>query len=75
MHGYCTCYHQAMAHATVLDSSLIRNYREHGYARDVLDVNGREVTLQESPGGGPCGVWVSRNGRPAVELQPARHAK
>ena len=22
-------------------------------------------------GGGPCGVWVSRNGSPAVELQPA----
>lgn len=40
----------------------------------VLDMDGREVTLQESPGGGPCGVWVHRNGHPGVELQPAEHA-
>ena len=41
----------------------------------VLDMDGREVALQESPDGGPCGVWVERNGRPAVEpASPARQA-
>lgn len=45
------------------------------YYFPVLDMDGREVTLQESPGGGPCGVWVNRNGRPAVKLQPSGHPK
>jgi hypothetical protein len=33
-------------------------------------MDGREVTLATSQGGGPCGVWVDRDGRPEVEMQP-----
>ena len=40
------------------------------YYFPVLAMDGREVALEQGPGGGPCGVWVDRNGRPAVELQP-----
>ena len=41
------------------------------YYFPVLAMDGREVALEQGPGGGPCGVWVDRNGRPAVEMQPA----
>ncbi len=41
------------------------------YYFPVLAIDGREVALEQGPGGGPCGVWVDRNGRPAVEMQPA----
>lgn len=34
----------------------------------VLRMDGTEVALGESPGGGPCGVWIERDGRPVVEL-------
>lgn len=34
----------------------------------VLRMDGSEVSLEESPGGGPCGVWVDQNGEPVVEL-------
>lgn len=34
----------------------------------VLRMDGTEVELDESPGGGPCGVWKSVDGRPQVEL-------
>ena len=36
----------------------------------VLDMDGREVPLETSAQGGPCGVWVDRNGRPQVEMSP-----
>ena len=39
------------------------------YYFPVLDMDGREVPLEEAADGGPCGVWVDRNGRPAVEPQ------
>jgi hypothetical protein len=35
----------------------------------VLRMDGTEVALQESPGGGPCGVWTEREGRPQVALR------
>ena len=38
------------------------------YYFPVLDLDGREVALEQGAGGGPCGVWVDRNGRPEVEL-------
>ena len=41
------------------------------YYFPVLDMDGREVALEKNVGGGPCGVWVDRNGRPAVEMHPA----
>ncbi len=44
------------------------------YYFPVLAMDGREVALEQGPGGGPCGVWVDRNGRPAVEMQPAATA-
>lgn len=34
----------------------------------VLRMDGTEVRLDESPGGGPCGVWTERGGRREVEL-------
>ena len=34
----------------------------------VLRMDGSEVTLKESAGGGPCGVWVRNDEGPAVEL-------
>ena len=40
----------------------------------VLDMNGREVALEESSQGGPCGVWVDRDGRPHAEVVPAGSA-
>ena len=64
-------------------ASTSPNGRDHyiaGEAREVaryyfpvLDMNGHEVALEEAAYGGPCGVWVDRNGRPTVELQPSRH--
>ena len=44
------------------------------YYFPVLDMDGQEVTLEEAADGGPCGVWVDRNGRPAVEPQRATTA-
>lgn len=41
------------------------------YYFPVLDMDGREVALEQGPGGGPCGVWVDRTGRPTVEMQSA----
>ena len=38
------------------------------YYFPVLDMDGREVGLEKGAGGGPCGVWVDRDGRPAVDL-------
>ena len=34
----------------------------------VLRMDGSEVELKKGPGGGPCGEWVERDGRPAIEL-------
>jgi phytanoyl-CoA hydroxylase len=34
----------------------------------VLRMDGSEVPLERSPGGGPCGEWVERAGRPVIEL-------
>jgi phytanoyl-CoA hydroxylase len=34
----------------------------------VLRMDGSEVPLERSPGGGPCGEWVVRDGRSVIEL-------
>jgi phytanoyl-CoA hydroxylase len=34
----------------------------------VLRMDGSEVELEQSPGGGPCGEWVERDDGPAIEL-------
>jgi phytanoyl-CoA hydroxylase len=34
----------------------------------VLRMDGSEVELRSSPGGGPCGVWVDRDGRPSIAV-------
>jgi phytanoyl-CoA hydroxylase len=34
----------------------------------VLRMDGSEVALHTSLGGGPCGEWVDRDGRPVIEL-------
>jgi phytanoyl-CoA hydroxylase len=54
--------------------ALIGHYIE-GDARQVarwyhpvLRMDGREVELESGSGGGPCGEWVDRDGRPAIEL-------
>ena len=38
------------------------------FYKPVLDMQGKEVAFEESEGGGPCGVWVERDGRPAAEV-------
>lgn len=57
--------------------SLIGHYIQ-GDARQVaqfyspaLRMDGSPVTLDDSPGGGACGVWVERAGGPTVELSGA----
>jgi phytanoyl-CoA hydroxylase len=54
--------------------ALIGHYIE-GDARQVarwyhpvLRMDGTEVELEAGSGGGPCGEWVDRDGRPAIEL-------
>jgi ectoine hydroxylase-related dioxygenase (phytanoyl-CoA dioxygenase family) len=37
----------------------------------ILRMDGSEVTLGTSERGGPCGVWVERDGTPVVKMQPA----
>jgi hypothetical protein len=42
------------------------------FYRPLLRMNGTEVELGVTPGGGPCGVWVERDGRSMIEMkQPA----
>ena len=41
------------------------------YYHPVLRMDGTEVRLADSPEGGPCGVWVDRDGRPVIE--PGAH--
>jgi phytanoyl-CoA hydroxylase len=54
--------------------SLIGHY-VHAEARQVaayyhpaLAMDGTPLPLEVSPDGGPCGVWVERDGRPSVEM-------
>jgi phytanoyl-CoA hydroxylase len=54
--------------------ALIGHYIE-GDARQVarwyhpvLRMDGSEMELEAGSGGGPCGEWVDRDGRPAIEL-------
>ncbi len=42
--------------------------RVGGYYHPVLRMDGTEVDLGFSEGGDPCGVWVERDGKPALEL-------
>ena len=39
------------------------------YYRPVLRMDGTQVEIGTSQGGGPCGVWVDRDGHPMVEIQ------
>ena len=39
------------------------------YYQPALGMDGAEWWLEVSEGGGPCGVWVDRRGRPVVEVQ------
>ena len=41
-----------------------------GYYHPVLRMDGTEVELGTSEGGGPCGVWVDADGMPEVEMRP-----
>ena len=54
--------------------SLVGHYIE-GDARQcslwyhpALRLDGTTVELEQGVGGGPCGEWVERDGRPAIEL-------
>ncbi len=38
------------------------------YYHPVVAMTGEDVTLADSPGGGPCGVWVDVDGVPVVEV-------
>ena len=54
--------------------SLIGHYvtgdatRVADFYHPILNMAGEEVELENSPGGGPCGVWVTREGKKVVEL-------
>jgi phytanoyl-CoA hydroxylase len=39
------------------------------YYQPVLRMDGTELALGTSEGGGPCGVWVDRDGHPVVTMQ------
>lgn len=41
------------------------------YYHPVLRMDGTEVEMGASEGGGPCGVWVDVDGKPEVEMRPA----
>jgi hypothetical protein len=54
--------------------SLVGHYI-HGDAREcalwyhpALRLDGSTVELEKGAGGGPCGEWVDRDGRPVIEL-------
>lgn len=38
------------------------------FCHPALRMDGTPLELAESPGGGACGVWVERDGRPVVEM-------
>lgn len=40
-----------------------------GFYHPVLRMDGTLVELGESQGGGPCGLWVDQDGRPALRMQ------
>jgi phytanoyl-CoA hydroxylase len=54
--------------------SLIGHYalgeaqRIASFFKPVLRMDGSEIELAESEGGGPCGRWVERDGSPMVEM-------
>ena len=61
--------------------ALIGHYIS-GHAREVaafyhpvLRMDGSVWKLDQSPGGGPCGVWVDKVGRPEIELTGSFGAK
>jgi len=41
------------------------------YYHPVLRMDGSEVKLIDNPEGGPCGIWVDRQGQPVLEMQRA----
>jgi ectoine hydroxylase-related dioxygenase (phytanoyl-CoA dioxygenase family) len=60
--------------ATRFRRSLIGHYVEGQtteltrFDQPVLRMNGEELFLNFSAGGGPCGVWTEQNGTPLVEM-------
>jgi ectoine hydroxylase-related dioxygenase (phytanoyl-CoA dioxygenase family) len=54
--------------------SLIGHYIEQkaeqvtGFDQPVLKMDGTAFRIGESAGGGPCGVWVDKNGAPVIEI-------
>ena len=38
-------------------------------AGEAMDMQGNEVSFGESDGGGPCGVWVEKDGRTSVLVE------
>jgi phytanoyl-CoA hydroxylase len=40
----------------------------------VVRMDGTEIPLEISEGGGPCGLWKERDGRPVVEYAAAAHS-
>jgi phytanoyl-CoA hydroxylase len=61
--------------------SLIGHYitgdaqRVGQYYHPVLRMDGTPVELESSAGGGPCGVWVERDGRHEVEMREVAQAQ
>ena len=52
-----------IGHYAVGDAQKIAQFYQ-----PLLRMDGTEVTIEVSEGGGPCGVWVERDGRPLVEM-------
>ena len=52
-----------IAHYVAGDAEQVARFYERA-----LRMDGTEVSLEEAPGGGPCGVWVDRAGERVVEV-------
>jgi phytanoyl-CoA hydroxylase len=54
--------------------ALIGHYIEgkaeavHQFYQPVLKMDGTALSIDESTGGGPCGIWVEQNGAPSIEM-------
>lgn len=53
-----------------LNRCMTRILGREPYAVQSMLYGPTEVELGASEGGGPCGVWVDRDGNPEVEMRP-----
>ena len=59
------CFRQSLIGHYIVGEA--RKVAEHYFP--VLDMDGQEVNLDVSEGGGPCGVWVGEEGSPRITMK------